>query len=334
MNTVPHTPPSQSLTPQAKTHTVSTKAYATSSMETPVSSSINARIQCLKWATPEEELQGIAEAVHLLTPSKTSEQIKIGIMAPTYTWATQMQQACKVQGIDATVCLAIPAEAPLIQRVVATLKLLEDPTCTEAQDTLKHFGIQSEAQAALIERWGHAQGLTLVRGVGLDTLGPLEHALRHLAGDEDARRLRKLLEHQTSTPTMQGLLGVVPIMDYSTLQGTYDWLFLLGCVEGLLPEASYQVSGGSSPNPELNSQLSPLARAVTSAHTAVISHFAKIDEGVAQSCGMSYVRTKQEGGRKIAMTRRSSGITAALPSRPTTEGGQTFLNNLRAEMTA
>lgn len=171
-----------------------------------------------------------------------------------------------------------------------------------------------------MERYRPTRGLSLVRGLGLDRLAPFAHALRHRTGDEDAAALLALLTREATAPTMQGLHGVVPVMDYTTLQSTYDWLFFVGCVEGLMPESAYAAT------------TAPLGKhTLRVASTVVISHFAKVDETTAQACGLAYGRTKQENGTMFALTRQAAAIKSAMGTLPPTEGGQAFLQRLRSE---
>lgn len=305
--------------------------------------SAQAHITCLKWDYAESELRGIAEAIQALSAktasssssSKSELNLKIDIIAPNYTWATQMQQACKRVDSDATVCVAVPEQARVAQQVFATLTLLVNPADTQASETLLRLGVTSEAQKNLVERYGSAHGLTLVHGLGLDTLAPFAHALRHRTGDEDAATLLELLRRESTVPTMHDLHGVIPIMDWASLQGTYDWLFLIGCVEGLLPETAFATPAKAATETATESPCldtagtAPFANALQRANNVVISHFAKIDETAAEAFGISHVRTKQEGDRRIALARGCSHIKAALPTLPTTEGGEAFLNRLR-----
>lgn len=322
-------------------------------------------ITCLKWDYAESELRGVAEAIQMLSAGaeagglsglsnasgssnafgssstsrsssssstpKTSCAPKIGVVAPNYTWATQMQQACKRVDCDTTVCLAVPEQARVAQQVFTTLTLLVDPTDTQAADILCRLGVSPEAQAELVERYGSAHGLTLVHGLGLDALAPFAHALRHRTGDEDAATLLELLRRESIAPTMHDLHGVIPIMDWASLQGTYDWLLLIGCVEGLLPETVFATSTETATEPQRldTAETVPFADALQRASNIVISHFAKIDEATAQAFGITHVRTKQEGDRRIALARSCSHIKAVLPALPTTEGGEAFLNRLR-----
>lgn len=309
--------------------------------------SAQAHITCLKWDYAESELRGIAEAIQALSAktasssssSKSELNLKIGIIAPNYTWATQMQQACKHVDSDATVCVAVPEQARVAQQVFATLTLLVNPADTQASETLLRLGVTSEAQKNLVERYGSAHGLTLVHGLGLDTLAPFAHALRHRTGDENATTLLKLLRRECITPTMHDLHGVIPIMDWASLQETYDWLFLIGCVEGLLPETVFATSAkaatkaatetATEPQRLDTAETAPFADALQRANNVVISHFTKIDEATAQAFGVIHVRSKQEGDRRIALARSCSHIKAVLPALPTTEGGEAFLNRLR-----
>lgn len=304
--------------------------------------SAQAHITCLKWDYAESELRGIAEAIQALSAktarssssSKSELNLKIGIIAPNYTWATQMQQACKCADSDATVCMAVPEQARVAQQIFATLTLLADPTDKQATDTLLRLGVTSEAQKVLVERYGSARGLTLVHGLGLDALAPFAHALRHCTGDENAVTLLELLRRESATPTMHGLHGVIPIMDYASLQGTYEWLFLIGCVEGLLPESVFATPVKAATETATESQClgtaetDPFGDALQRANNVVISHFTKIDEAIAQTFGITHVRTKQEGDRRIVLARGCSHIKAVLPALPTTEGGQAFLSHL------
>lgn len=309
-----------------------------------------AHITCLKWDYAESELRGIAEAIQALSArtadssrplnaSKSELNLKIGIIAPNYTWATQMQQACKRVDSDATVCVAVPEQARVAQQVFATLTLLVNPADTQASETLLRLGVTSEAQKKLVERYGSAHGLTLVHGLGLDALAPFAHALRHRTGDEDAATLLELLRRESTAPTMHDLHGVIPIMNWASLQKTYDWLFLIGCVEGLLPETVFATSAkaatkaatetATEPQRLDTAETAPFADALQRANNVVISHFTKIDEAAAEAFGISHVRTKQEGARRIAFARGCSHIKAVLPALPTTEGGEAFLNRLR-----
>ncbi len=322
-------------------------SYARCRTSSDEAKSAQAHITCLKWDYAESELRGIAEAIQALSAktasssssSKSELNLKIGIIAPNYTWATQMQQACKHVDSDATVCVAVPEQARVAQQVFATLTLLVNPADTQASETLLRLGVTSEAQKNLVERYGSAHGLTLVHGLGLDTLAPFAHALRHRTGDENATTLLKLLRRECITPTMHDLHGVIPIMDWASLQETYDWLFLIGCVEGLLPETVFATSAkaatkaatetATEPQRLDTAETAPFADALQRANNVVISHFTKIDEATAQAFGVIHVRSKQEGDRRIALARSCSHIKAVLPALPTTEGGEAFLNRLR-----
>ena len=99
-----------------------------------------------------------------------------------------------------------------------------------------------------------------------------------------------------------------PIMDVRRVEGDFDWLFLFGCTDGLLPE-------GAS-----------LAEALDHARqSAILSYFTAIDAALARQIHLPVLRTKSLNGTSVATCRPTRFLSALGDGRPSTIGGQALL---------
>lgn len=99
-----------------------------------------------------------------------------------------------------------------------------------------------------------------------------------------------------------------PIMDVRRVEGDFDWLFLFGCTDGLLPE-------GTS-----------LAEALDhTRQSAVLSYFTAIDAALARQIHLPALRTKSLNGTSVATCRPTRFLSALGDGRPSTIGGQALL---------
>lgn len=112
------------------------------------------------------------------------------------------------------------------------------------------------------------------------------------------------------------------IMDFRTAWTDFDFLFVVGCVEGLIPTA--QALADES---VLTQQSQAFARLAQAPAEVVLSSFAKMPASLAEHIHVPFHRTKMVDGTPFARVAPTRFIAAMGAARPTTVGGQQFLRN-------
>jgi hypothetical protein len=124
-------------------------------------------------------------------------------------------------------------------------------------------------------------------------------------------------------------LGVrdMPIMDIHDIRGDFDQVFMVACVDGLIPgPAAFDDSDPRSRSEAMERDRAAFTASCDAARRRTfLSCFTRMDESMAKSIHARYTRTKMEGGRRMAMVRPSLFIEEEGMERPTTLGGQALL---------
>lgn len=274
----------------------------------------------VKWATPTEEAVSTVKLAGAYCQRRIATPQNVCIVVPNRIWATNIQRAAKGLNISVSLCIPQP----------------ETPQITQALDALAEY-----------ENEG-LQGLSLVHRAGLDAIPELAHALSHVQGTETASELCTLIRQQLKDPHVAHLCTSIPVVLLGQKNIAFDYLFVVGCVEGLISPAPASVpvpTPGSTPAPapvpasapapaqdtthdntKDNQAQKAFAEALESAgKRATISYFVKIPAELAEKLNLQVLRYKTENGTKMAMVGPSRFITEQGHMRPTTTGGQTLL---------
>lgn len=282
---------------------------------------------CVKWATPAEELAGIVALVCSLVKHRTVRPDRICLAVANRNWAAQAKRACTNAGLQATVCIAPARLTAAEHRALAELDVLAHFEDTGTEDAKKHGALPPEDACRLIGVSGGSRGFTLMHALGMDSLPAFEHALLHIRGDESARTLQNILKAQLASPTLPEQTPAVPIMHYRSLTGCFDWVFLIGCVAGLIPSpAAFEAKSEQDRKNAIDTSRQAFFAAVnTATERTVISCFTRIDAEVARQAHLRITRCKTERGTTVAMTAPTPFLQETGSNRPATMGGQTLL---------
>ena len=241
----------------------------------------------VKWATPADEAVGTAKLAGALVDRRVAKPARIAIAAPNRTWAVNLLRACASVGVRASLCIPRTCE-------------LEDELPDEAEGL---------------------RGFSLAHRLGWDKRPELAHALLHVEGDEDFAALRALVRGQLAEPTVPDHTPAVPVMLMDDLRSQPDYLFIAGCVNGLVPTAAALEDDGL-----LDRERAAFTEALSAGRVrTTLSCFVKAPAELAEHEGLSCTRFKMEDGRRLAMTQPTLFLTEAGAVRPTTTGGQALL---------
>ncbi len=282
----------------------------------------------VKWRTPAEELTGIAALAAALVERDGLRGEDICLAVPNRNWAAQAHRACELAGLQSTVCIAPARWDRATRRAVSALGLLARPESAEARAAWAEAnGCAVEEAQRFVEEHGAARGHSLARRAGLASAPACAQVLLHLEGEEDAARMEALLRAQLAHPTLPPRGSFTPIVHHRAIEKAYDWVFLIGCVEGLLPcaaafEADDADARAQALEADRNAFLSAPAR---TRKRLVASSFAKIDAETARQARIRRTRCKQEHGSLVAMTAPTRFLEEMGTERPSTIGGQTLL---------
>lgn len=109
--------------------------------------------------------------------------------------------------------------------------------------------------------------------------------------------------------------------------GTFDWLFVVGCTEGLMP-TSAAVGDDADSAAALEEQRAAFRNLTAEANpNVVLSYFCEAEAALADQIRLPYRRTVLRGGTVFARLAPSSLIGEMGAQRPTTVGGQRFLRD-------
>lgn len=117
------------------------------------------------------------------------------------------------------------------------------------------------------------------------------------------------------------------IFDFRTDEGAFDWLFVIGCTEGLIPTAA-ATGDSDAARAELAVQRDAFRRlADPTRPNVVLSYFAEAEAALADQIHLPYRRTVTRGGTPFARLAPTRFIGEMGAARPTTVGGQRFLRD-------
>lgn len=281
---------------------------------------------CVKWKTPAEELVGIAALAHELLTRGEVRTDRLCLAVPNRNWAVQAQRACARIGLETAVCIAPARWDAATHRSLAALELLARPG-EKAQAAWKAAGGTLEEARRIVRTCGEARGFTLARMTGLEEAPACAHALRHLGGEEDACELSALVLEQLTRPSLPARSSCVPIVDVRAIQSTYDWVFLIGCVDGLIPAAqAFEAVDEQKRIEALEVDRRAFFSAINHASVrAVVSSFTEIDAEVARQAHIRPARFKMHHATRMALTAPSMLLEETGAERPSTMGGQALL---------
>ena len=248
----------------------------------------------VKWATPTEEALSTVRLANALVERRIAMPEAIAIAAPNLAWAHNIMRAAASEGIAVVPCIAHA----------------ESPQATKALQELE--AIHSEG----------LQGRSLIRRAGLEDIEEFAGGLLHIKGDESARDLAQLLREQLHNPTVAKASPAIPVMLVNELRSQPDYLFMVGCVNGLLPEAAALQADESAL--ALNREIFNMALNASKVRT-IVSYFVKAPKQLAEQVGVQISRYKTEDGQSLAMTVPSIFVTEKGSARPSTTGGQALL---------
>lgn len=283
----------------------------------------------VKWKSPEEELTGLAALLFALTASGAHRAENLCLAVANRNWAVQLQRACTQVDVRTSICMAPARLKDDARLALAKLDAIAHPQSAEAQSTLQGLGVSEEQAAKLVSTYAGARSFALARVLGLSGMPVFANALLHVTGEEDAGGLQAVLLEQLRRPTPPADSPLSPIVDFRHIPGTYDWVFLVGCVDGLMP------SPAALEDPDLQrrgarraAEQEAFVQAPGHARrTCVFSAFSKIDAALAQQAHIHTTRTKLEHGTRMGLCAPSSFLEAFGDARPSTTGGQAFLRS-------
>lgn len=117
------------------------------------------------------------------------------------------------------------------------------------------------------------------------------------------------------------------IFDFRTPSGSFDWLFVVGCTEGLLPTAAAQ-GDDTAAQAALTAQRDAFNALASDARpNVVLSYFGQAERALADQIHLSYRRTVTRGDVPFALCSPSRFIGEMGARRPSTVGGQRFLRD-------
>ena len=240
----------------------------------------------VKWADPTEEALGTAMLAGALVDRRIAHPGQMALVAPNRIWALNLQRACESRKVAASLCIPQPG------------------------------AIGEDDRAALAA--GEAdrlRGASLVRRLGWDARPELAHALLHLQGDEGPERLLAIVEEQCARPTLPAHPQHIPIRLLESEVPETDYLFVVGCVDGLVPAGE----------PDAPRRAAFAAAIAAGRRRSTASYFSKAPLQLAEQARLRFSRIKVENGASMAMVKPSPYLAEAGIWRPSTTGGQALL---------
>ncbi len=270
----------------------------------------------VKWETPEDELAGTARLLEAFVHRHIDQAGDLAIAVPNMTWAAMARRACASAGILASIRARRVHLSAATKSRLALLEVIAHPDDESLQEKWRASGHAEAELAALLERYGDARAQALIRLCDLGSCAELEHALLHTCGDEDAKTLYDVICAQLEQPSAPSGLEVASIVELTHLSETYAQLFVVGCVEGLLPAESADAAAVSE---------AFLKAGEHATKRLYYSGFAKADAEFARAAHVAFARTRRDQGREVAMCRISPLFAEFGAQRPSTLGGQALL---------
>lgn len=288
-------------------------------------------VKLVKWETPTDELLGVAKIARCLAGRPGTSASDVCIAVPNRVWAAQAQRACASIGLEAVVCAPAARLGAAARAALAKLAVLAQPDDEKALAAWEAAGLPADEASAFAQAYREARGFTLVRVLGLDAVPEASTALLHVRGDEAARELQALMEEQLARPTLPSHSAAVPVCLIGSLERPCEHLFLVGCVDGLVPSPAAGAQE-SAREQELReacaAERAAFERALSLARTqAVVSVFCKVDARIAEQARIRCVRFKTEHGARMAHVAPTPFLREAGGARPTTMGGQAYLRS-------
>lgn len=289
------------------------------------------RAICVRWRDPSEELLGLARVAHALIDRGECKPSDVCFAVPNLNWGMQMRRACSAAKLSSTLCMASPRISREAQDALAALDVLSDPASLEARSAYASFGHTDAETDALVAKFASLHGFTLIKLLGIDRIADFDHARYHVTGVEAPADLAETLRRRIEHPLIPPHVEVAPIIGMRDVAaaGSFAWVFLVGCVSGLVPASA----ACGEPSAEARNEAERLWREAfvgsigASSRTAVVSYFERVDASIADAARIRYARCKMEHGRKLAMCAPTEFLAQAGAARPTTVGGQAFLRD-------
>lgn len=288
----------------------------------------------VKWDGPSAELAGTARLLEAFVYRRVDEASNLAIAVPNMAWAVQARRACDAAGIQSSIRAGAVHLSAAAKSRLALLEVIAHQDDPQVADRWRASGHTDDELASLLERYGAARAAALVRLCDLESCPEFSHGLLHVCGDESAQVLFGILNAQLARPTSPEGLEVVSIVPLTHLAETYSQVFVIGCVDGLLPaaadergadSAAHDAAAKGMPGAYASAKDAFLAAPRHATKRLYYSGFAKADVDFARQAHLSFARIKREGGREVAMCRISPYFAAFGASRPSTLGGQALL---------
>lgn len=285
------------------------------------------RTTIVKWKSPAEEIMGAAQVVGKLIERKLAQREDICIAVPNRNWALQAHRGMQAAEVSSTVCVPVPRLSAAEHAALAALDALAQPDGDAGRAQWQKCGRSLEELDGILAEHRNTRGFALVRVLGIDALPAFEHGRLHVRGTETAAELARILRTQLVRPTMPHHTIRTPIMHYRAVAGDFDYVFLIGCVDGLIPgpPAFEADDEDARERAKQTSRDAFLGMTTRGAKRTIVSYFSAIDERIADSAHIRYRRARHSHGETLAMCSPTMFLNEAGAQRPTTIGGQTFL---------
>ncbi len=270
----------------------------------------------VKWETPEDELAGTARLLEAFVHRHIDQANDLAIAVPNMTWAAMARRACASAGVAASIRARRAHVSAATKSRLALLEVIAHPDDEHLQEKWRASGHTDEERTALLERYGDARAQALIRLCDLGSCPELEHALLHTCGDEDAKTLFDVICAQLEHPTAPSGLEVVSIVELTHVSETYSQLFVIGCVEGLLPAEAADEDAVRE---------AFLKAGDHATKRLYYSGFTKADADFARAAHIAFARTRRTQDGEVAMCRISPLFAKFGARRPSTLGGQALL---------
>ncbi len=291
----------------------------------------------VKWKTPEDELLNVARVAQKLAHNRGYKPKRVCVAAPNDAWILQFLRACKSLEIPAVICLPCRKLKPDAALALAKIDYLacasdeaqggatgdsadntEAEVCTkeEARKKLNELGVTDEQCNELTKTCAGARGFTLMKLLGMTSVKQFAHILKIVDGDEDIHRLKTIVHEQLVHPCVRQNSEEITITSIKDVHGQFDFIFYIGCVEGLdgVEHGEHLVR----PNAQ--------SEAESAVPEIFLSYFTRVDKRIADQAHIFYARCKDEAGLEVAMCKPASFIESARGLRPSTTSGQGLLN--------
>lgn len=285
------------------------------------------RTTIVKWKSPAEEIMGAAKVAGKLIERKLARREDICVAVPNRNWAAQAHRGFQTAEVDCTVCMPVPRLSAAEHAALAALDALAQPDGDAGRAQWQKCGRSLEELDGIVAEHQTTRGFALVRVLGIDALPAFEHGRLHVRGTETAAQLANVLRTQLVRPTMPHHTVRTPIMGYRSVVGDFDYVFLIGCVDGLIPgPAAFEAEEEDARERALQTSREAFLRMTTRGEKrTIVSYFSAIDERIASAAHIRYRRTRHSHGETLAMCSPTMFLNEAGAQRPTTIGGQTFL---------